>query len=40
VAIAEEWPLLDHDATVEVRPVRQQCATMERLGQELVKLGA
>lgn len=39
VAIAREWPLLDYDATVEVRPVRQQCATMEQLGMELVELG-
>lgn len=38
--IAGEWPLLDYDATVEVRPVRQQCATMERVGMQLVELGA
>jgi hypothetical protein len=39
-AIAEEWPLLDYDATVEVRPLRKQCATMERIGQQLVEIGA
>ncbi|MDB6148755.1 MAG: hypothetical protein JWQ44_203 [Chthoniobacter sp.] len=39
-AIASEWPLLDYDATVEVRPVRKQCATMERAGMQLVELGA
>ena len=37
--IAGEWPLLDYDATVEVRPVRQQCATMEEVGMKLVELG-
>ena len=40
VAIAEEWPLLEYDATVEVRPLRKQCATMELLGQQLVELGS
>jgi hypothetical protein len=40
VRIAGEWPLLDYDATVEVRPVRKQCATMERVGMQLVELGA
>jgi hypothetical protein len=39
VAIAKEWPLLDYDATVEVRPLRKQCATMEQIGQQLVELG-
>jgi hypothetical protein len=39
VRIAGEWPLLDYDATVEVRPVRKQCATMERVGMQLVELG-
>jgi hypothetical protein len=39
-AIAAEWPLLDYDATVEVRPVRKQCATMERVGMELLEVGA
>ncbi len=38
--IAGEWPLLDYDATVEVRPVLKQCATMERLGMQLTPLGA
>lgn len=40
VKIAEEWPLLDYDASVEVRPIRKQCATMERVGMQLVELGA
>ena len=39
VKIAGEWPLLDYDCTVEVRPVRQQCATMEEVGMKLVELG-
>ena len=39
MAIAGEWPLLDYDATVEVRPVRKQCATMEQVGMQLVELG-
>jgi hypothetical protein len=38
--IAGEWPLLDYDASVEVRPIRKQCATMERVGMQLVELGA
>lgn len=38
--IAGEWPLLDYGASVEVRPVRQQCATMEQVGMKLVELGA
>jgi hypothetical protein len=38
--IAEEWPLLDYDATVEVRPIRQQCVSMEQSGMRLVELGA
>ena len=38
--IAGEWPLLDYEATVEVRPVRHQCASMEQLGMRLVELGA
>jgi hypothetical protein len=40
VQIAGEWPLLDYDCTVEVRPVRRQCATMETVGMQLVELGA
>jgi hypothetical protein len=38
--IAEEWPLLDYEATVEVRPIRQQCVSMEQSGMRLVELGA
>jgi hypothetical protein len=37
--IAGEWPLLDYDATVEVRRVSKQCATMQRVGMQLVELG-
>ena len=35
MAIAGEWPLLDYDCVVEVRPVRVQCPTMEEVGMEL-----
>jgi hypothetical protein len=37
--IAGEWPLLDYECSVEVRPVREQCATMEEVGMKLVELG-
>ena len=33
--IAHEWPLLDYDGAVEVRPVRVQCPTMVEVGMEL-----
>jgi hypothetical protein len=33
--IAGEWPLLDYDCAVEVRPLRVQCPTMEEVGMEL-----
>jgi hypothetical protein len=33
--IAHEWPMLDYDAAVEVRPVRVQCPSMEEVGMEL-----
>jgi hypothetical protein len=32
VRIASEWPLLEYDAFVEVRPVMDQCATMKIVG--------
>jgi hypothetical protein len=35
MAIAGEWPLLDYECVVEVRPVRVQCPTMEEVGMEL-----
>ena len=35
MAIAGEWPLLDYDATVEVRPVRVQCPAMVESGMKL-----
>ncbi len=38
--VAADWPLLDYDAAVEVRPVRMQCATMEKIGGQLAKAGA
>ena len=38
--IAAEWPLLDYDCSVEVRPIHQQCAGMEQAGLRLVELGA
>ena len=37
--IAGEWPLLDYDAVVEVRPIHQQCAAMERVGMRLAEVG-
>ncbi|MEO6740222.1 MAG: YciI family protein [Chthoniobacteraceae bacterium] len=40
MSIAGEWPLLDYDATVEVRPIMKQCAGMERSGMKLVELGS
>lgn len=33
--IAGQWPLLDYECVVEVRPVRVQCPTMEEVGMEL-----
>jgi len=33
--VAGEWPLLDYECVVEVRPVRVQCPTMEEVGMEL-----
>lgn len=33
--IAGEWPLLDYECVVEVRPLRLQCPTMEEVGMEL-----
>ncbi|MEO8354091.1 MAG: YciI family protein [Chthoniobacteraceae bacterium] len=38
--VAADWPLLDYDAAVEVRPVRTQCATMEMIGGQLARAGA
>lgn len=38
--IAGQWPLLDYGGVVEVRPVRKQCATTERVGLRLTPLGA
>jgi hypothetical protein len=35
MTVAGEWPLLDYDCVVEVRPVRVQCPTMEEVGMEL-----
>ena len=40
MAIAAEWPLLDYDASVEVRPIRNQCVTSEQAGMQLVELRA
>jgi hypothetical protein len=33
--IARDWPLLDYDATVEIRPVRSQCPSMIETGMRL-----
>ena len=35
VKIASDWPLLAYDAFVEVRPVVNQCATMQLLADRL-----
>lgn len=35
VAIAEKCPLIDWGSTVEVRPVIQQCPTMQIVGQRM-----
>ena len=37
--IAGEWPLLDYDAVVEVRPIHEQCAGMEHVGMRLAQVG-
>lgn len=34
VKIAGEWPLLDYDASVEVRPILAECAVMTLVKQE------
>ena len=38
--IAGEWPLLDYEAAVEVRPVRHQCPSMEAVGMQLYPIEA
>jgi hypothetical protein len=35
VKIASEWPLLDYDAFVEVRPVMDECASMKLVGARM-----
>ena len=40
MAIAGEWPMLDYDCVVEVRPVLAQCATMALVNEELAAAGA
>ncbi|MGI8602073.1 MAG: YciI family protein [Verrucomicrobiales bacterium] len=35
VAIAQGCPILEYGSSVEVRPVAQQCPTMQRVNQEL-----
>jgi|GEM_PF-246563 len=37
--VAEEWPLLDHDGIVEVRPVLVLCPAMQQLGMEMQPVG-
>ena len=39
VALAEECPLLDYGAAVEVRPVIEQCATMQQVNGRLASIG-
>lgn len=38
--IASEWPLLDYDGVVEVRPVLPQCATMRLVNERQANPGA
>jgi hypothetical protein len=35
VKIAQQCPTLEYGATVEVRPVAEQCATMHRVKEQL-----
>jgi hypothetical protein len=35
VEIARQCPILEYGSTVEVRPVAQQCATQQRLNEQL-----
>lgn len=37
--VAEDWPLMDYGATVEVRPVLKFCPAMEKVGLEHYPLG-
>lgn len=37
--VAEEWPLFDYDATLEIRPVLKVCPSMDQLGMELYPVG-
>jgi hypothetical protein len=40
MAIAGEWPMLDYDGIVEVRPVLAQCPAMAQVKEELAAAGA
>ena len=44
VAVAQQCPILEHGAEVEVRPIAADCPTLQRvrqqLGEEIVPLGA
>jgi len=37
--VAEEWPMMDYGATVEVRPVLTFCPAMKKVGMEHYPLG-
>lgn len=39
VKIASEWPLLEYDGFVEVRPVINQCVPMQMLSERAVAAG-
>jgi hypothetical protein len=40
VEIAKACPALKHGLTVEIRPVIEQCATMDRLGMSYAELSS
>jgi hypothetical protein len=40
VEIARQCPILEYGSTVEVRPVAQQCATQQRLNEQLAQATA
>ncbi len=40
VEIARQCPILEYGSTVEVRPVAQQCATLQRVNEQLAQATA
>ncbi len=39
MSIAAEWPLLDYDGVIEVRPVMPECATMRMVREQFASAG-